>query len=105
MPSDRGHKIRTPIDKGSKIRRFLLPILSPDSVSPARHKNRHIAASSTIPVRNNAKYDPISADDKRQKDEKRHLQLSKDYKIHQLRELVIPIPGALGDGSSNLDDL
>ena len=56
-------------------------------------------------VRKNAKYDPISADDKRQKDEKRRLQLSKDYKIHQLRELVIPIPGALGDGSSDLDDL
>ncbi len=56
-------------------------------------------------VRNKAKNDPISAYDKRQKDEKRRLQRSKDYKIHQLSELVIPISCALGDGSSDLDDL
>ncbi len=56
-------------------------------------------------VRNKAKYDPISVDDKRQKDEKRRLQLSKDYKIHQFSELVIPISCALGDGSSDLHDL
>ncbi len=56
-------------------------------------------------VRNKAKYDPIGAGDKQQEDEKRRSQLSKDYKIHQLRELVIPIFGEIGDCSSDLDDL
>ncbi len=36
VPSDRGHKIRTTIDKGPKVRRLLIPlvIVPPDSVSP-----------------------------------------------------------------------
>ena len=85
VPSDRGQKIRAKIDKGSKVRRTLIPTM-PESVSPARRKNRHIAASRTLAVRNKAKYDPIGAEDKQQEDEKRRSQLSKDYKIHQLRE-------------------
>ncbi len=104
MPSDRGHKIQTKIDKGSKVRRTLLPTM-PDSVSPARSKNRHIAASSTMAVRNKAKYDPIGAGDKQQEDEKRRSQLSKEYKIHQLRYLVIQIFGELGDGSADPGDM
>ena len=47
----------------------------------------------------------ILSGDKQQEDEKRRSQLSKDYKIHQLRELVIPIFGELGDGSADLDDM
>ncbi len=104
MPSDSGHKIRTKIDKGSKVSRTLLPTM-PESVSPARRKNRHIAASSTMANRNKAKYDPIGAGDKQQEDEKQRSQLSKDYKIHQLHELVNPIFCRLEDGSSDLGDL
>ena len=69
MPSYRGHKIRTKIDKGSKVLRTLLPTM-PESISPTRRKNQHIAASSTMAVRNRAKYDPIGAGDKQQEDEK-----------------------------------
>ena len=84
---------------------YLQP-LQPDSVSPARRKNRHIAATRTIvAVRNKAKYDPIGAGDKQQEEEKRRSQLSKDYKIHQLRELAKPIFCELEDGSSDLGDL
>jgi hypothetical protein len=85
VPSDRGHKIRTKIDKGSKVRRTLLATM-PESVSPARRKNRHIAASSTMAVCNKVKYDPIGAGVKQQENEKQCSQLSKDYKIHQFRE-------------------
>ena len=46
----------------------------PESVSPARRKNRHIAASRTFAVRNKAKYDPIDAEDKQQEDETYHNQ-------------------------------
>ena len=70
VPKDRCHKIQAKIDKGSKVRRTLIPTM-PESVSPARRKNRHIAASSTLAVRNKAKYDPIGAEDKQQEDEKR----------------------------------
>jgi hypothetical protein len=56
-------------------------------------------------VRTKTKYDPIDAGDKQQEDEKRRSQLSKDYKIHQLSELVKPISGELEDGSSDLCDL
>ena len=104
VPSDCDHKIQTKIDKGLKVRRILLPTM-PESVSPARRKNRHISASSTTAVHNKAKYDPIGAGDKQQEYEKRRSQLSKEYKMHQLCELVIPIFGALGDYSSNLDDM
>ena len=83
MPSDRGHKIRTKIDKGLKVSHTVLPTML-DSVSPARRKNRHIAASSTMAVRNKAKSDPRGAGDKQQEDEKRQSQLSKEYKMHQL---------------------
>jgi hypothetical protein len=44
VPSDRGQKIRAKIDKSSKVRRTLIPTIS-EAVSPARRKNRHIAAS------------------------------------------------------------
>ncbi len=104
MPSDQGHKIRAKIGKGSMVRRTLLPTM-PESVSPARRKNRHIAASRTMAVRNKAKYDSIVAGDKLQEDEKRRSQLSKDYKIHQLHDLVKPIFCELEDGSSDLGDL
>ncbi len=67
VPSDRGHKIRTKIDKGSKVHSTLLPTM-PESVSPARRKNRHLAASSIMAVHNKAKYDPIGAGDKQQED-------------------------------------
>ena len=77
----------------------------PDSGSPARRKNRHLAASLTMAVRNKAKYDPISAGDKQQEDEQQRSQLNKEYKIHQLSELGIPIFGELGDGSADLDDM
>ena len=43
-PGDRGQKIRAKIDKSSKVRRTLIPTIS-EAVSPARRKNRHIAAS------------------------------------------------------------
>ena len=56
-------------------------------------------------VRTKAKYDPTGTGDKQQEDEKRRSQLSKDYKIHQLRELVKPIFCELEDGSSDLGDL
>ncbi len=56
-------------------------------------------------VSNKAKYDPIGAGDKQQEDEKRRSQLSKDYKINQLRELVNPIFCELEDGWSDLGDL
>ena len=104
MPSDHGHKVQTTIDKGSKVRRTLLPTM-PESVSPARRKNRHIAASRTMAVRNKAKYDPISAEDKRQEAEKRHLQLNKEYRVHQFRRLGIPKFGELGDGPADPDDM
>ena len=104
MPSDCGHKIQTKIDKGSKVRRTLLPTM-PESVSPARRKNQHLAASSIMAVRNKAKYDPISARDKQQEDEKRRSQLSKDYKIHQLRRSGGPIPCESEDGLSDLGDM
>jgi hypothetical protein len=50
-------------------------------------------------VRTKAKYDPISAEDKRQEDEKRRLQLNKEYRVHQLRELGMF--GELGDGTAD----
>ena len=79
----------------------------PEPVSPARSKNQHIAASRTLAVelRNKAKYDPIGAEDKQQEDEKRRSQLSKEYKIHQLRELIGPIPCESEDGLSDLGDM
>ena len=40
VPSDSGHKIRAKIDQVSKVRRKLIPTM-PESVSPARRKNRH----------------------------------------------------------------
>ncbi len=101
MPSDLGHKMRTTIDKGSKVRRTLLPPRQPESVSPARFKIRHIAASRT----NRAKYDPIGAGNKQQDDEKQHLQLNKEYRICQLRELGIPMLCELRDGSADPDDM
>ena len=104
VPSDCGHKIRAKIDKGSKVRRTLIPTM-PESVSPARRKNRHIAASRTLAVRNKAKYDPTCAEDKQQEDEKRRSQLSKDYKIHQLRRSGGPIPCESEDGLSDLGDM
>ena len=104
VPSDRCHKIQAKIDKGSKVRRTLIQTM-PESVSPARCKNQHIAASRTLAVRNKAKYDPIGAEDKQQEVEKRRSQLSKDYKIHQLRELVIPIPREPEEGVSDLGDM
>ncbi len=99
MPSDCGHKIRTTIDKGSKVRRSIIPLMIalPDSVSPARRKNRQIAASSTMAVHNKATYDPISARDKEQEDEKRRLRLNKEYRVHQL-PVGFPMFGELGDG-------
>ncbi len=105
MPSDRAHKIRPKIDKGSKVRRTLLPIIPPDSVNPTRRKNRHIAASSTMAVCTKAKYDPISAEDQRQEDEKRRLRLNKEYRVDQLRGLGIPMSGELGDGTADPDDM
>ncbi len=104
VPSDRGQKVRAKIDKGSKVRRTLIATM-PESISPARRKNRHIAASRTLAVRNKAKYDPICAEDKQQEDEKRRSQLSKDYKTHQLSELVGPIPCETEDGLSDLGDM
>ncbi len=105
VPSDSGHKIRTTSDKGSKVRRTLLAPCQPESVSPARRKNRHIAASITNAVRTKAKYDPISAGDKQQEDEKRRSQLNKEYRIHQLRELGTPMFGEHGDGTANQDNM
>jgi hypothetical protein len=58
-----------------------------------------------LAVRNKAKYDPIGAEDKQQEDEERRSQLSKDYKIHQLRESVGPIPCESEDGLSDLGDM
>jgi hypothetical protein len=85
VPSDRGNKVRTTIYKGSKVQRSLLSVIEPPaSVSPARRKNLHIAASSTMAVRNKAKYDPICARNKLQEDEKRRLRLNKEYRVHQL---------------------
>ncbi len=52
-----------------------------------------------------AKYDPISVEDKRQEDEKRRLQLNKEYRVHQLRGLGIPMFGELGDGHADPDDM
>jgi hypothetical protein len=104
VQSDRGHKIRTKIDKGSKVSRTLLLTIR-ESVSPARRKNRHFAASSIMAVRNKAKYDPISAEDKRQEDEKRRLQLNKEYRVHQLLGLGIPMFGELGDGPADPNDM
>ena len=103
-PSDRGQKIRAKIDKSSKVRRTLIPTIS-EAVSPARRKNRHIAASRTLAVRNKAKYDPTCAEDKQQEDEKRRSQLSKDYKIHQLRRSGGLIPCESEDGLSDLGDM
>ena len=56
-------------------------------------------------VRNKAKYDPISADDKRQKDEKRRLQLTKKYRVHQFSKLGAPRFVELGDGDADPDDM
>ncbi len=56
-------------------------------------------------VRTKAKYDPISAKDKQQEDEKRRLQLNQEYRFHQLRELGIPMFGELGDGPADPDDM
>ena len=56
-------------------------------------------------VRNKAKYDPIRADDKRQKDEKRRLQLTKEYRVHQIRELGAPRFVELGDGDADPNDM
>ena len=103
MPSDCGHKIQTKIDKGSKVRRTSLTTM-PDLVSPARRKNLLIAASRKMAVRNKAKYDRIGAGDKQQEDEKRRSQLNKEYIIHKLRELGIPMFGELGDGSADPDE-
>ncbi len=105
VPSDRGHKIQTTIDKGSKVRRTLLAPRQPESVSPALRKNRHIAASRTNAVRTKAKYDPIGAGDKQQEDEKRRSQVNKEYKIHQLRELGTPMFGEPEDGTADPDDM
>ena len=103
--SDRGHKIRTTIDKGSKVLRSLIPSVMtlPDLVSPAWWQ--HIAASRTMAVRTKAKYDPISAEDKLQEDEMRRLQLNKEYRVHQLRRWGIPMLGELGDGPADPDDM
>ncbi len=56
-------------------------------------------------VSTKAKYDPIRAEDKQQEDEKRRLQLKKEYRVHQLRKLGIPMFGELGDGPANPDDM
>ena len=56
-------------------------------------------------VRNKAKYDPIGAGDKQQEDEKRRSQLSKEYRVHQLRGLGIPMFGELWDGPADPDDM
>ncbi len=56
-------------------------------------------------VRTKAKYDPIGAGDKQQEDEKRRSQLSKEYRVHQLRGLGIPMFGELGDGPADPDDM
>ncbi len=104
VPSDRGNKVRTTVDKGSKVLRLLLSVFEPQaSVSPARRKNLHIAASSTMAVRNKAKYDPISTRNKQQEDEKRRLNLNKEYRVHQLCDLGFPMFGALGHVSGGLE--
>jgi hypothetical protein len=104
VPSDRGTKVRTTIDKGSKVRRSLL-VEPPAPVSPERRKNRHIAASSTMVVRNKTKYDPFSARNRQQEDEEQQLQLNKEYRVHQLCGLGFPIFGKLGDGPGGPVDM
>ncbi len=86
VASDHSHKIQTTIDKGSKVRHSLIPSVMtlPALVSPALLKNLHIAASCTMAVCDRAKYDPLSAQNKQQEDEKRHLLLNLEYRIHQL---------------------
>ncbi len=56
-------------------------------------------------VHTKAKYDPISAEDKRHEDEKQRLQLNKEYRVHQLPVLGIPMLGELGDGPADPDDM
>jgi hypothetical protein len=97
VPSDRVTKAQPSINKGLKVLRSLL-VEPPASVSPARRKNRHIAASRTMAVRTKAKYDPICARNRQQKDEERRLQLNKEYRVHQLRDLGFPMFGELGGG-------
>ncbi len=56
-------------------------------------------------VRTKAKYDPISAEDMLQEDEKRLLQLNKEYRVHQLCRLGIPMFSELRDGPANPNDM
>ncbi len=56
-------------------------------------------------IHTKAKYVLISAGDKQQEDEKRRLQLNQEYRVHQLRELGIPMFGELGDGPADPDDM
>ncbi len=53
----------------------------------------------------NVKYDPISARNKQQEDEKRRLRLNKEYRVHQLLELGFPMLGELGDGPCDPDNM
>ena len=104
-PSDHGIlKARTPINKGLKVRRSL--IVEPSApVSPARRKNRQIAASSTMAVRIKAKYDPIGAKDSQQEKVERHLLLNMEYRVHQLHSLGFPMFGELGGAPDGPGDM
>jgi hypothetical protein len=83
VPSDRGSKVRTTIEKGSKVQRSLL-VEPAAAVSPARRKNL------TMAVHNKAKYDPIGVGNGWREDEERRLLLNKEYRVHQLCELIFP---------------
>jgi hypothetical protein len=56
-------------------------------------------------VSTKAKYDPISAEDKRQEEEKPRLQLNKEYRVHQLSCLGIQMFGELGDSPAYPNDM
>jgi hypothetical protein len=56
-------------------------------------------------VRNKAKYDPVGAEHGRREDEKRRLQLNKESRVHQLRELGFPMFSKLGDGPVGPGDM
>jgi hypothetical protein len=98
------YKARTPIVKGMKLRPSLL-VKPPSSVSPARRKNRHIAASRTKAVLIPAKYNPICAMQSKREVMKRRSQLSLEYKVHQLNSLGIPLSGKLGGAPNGLGDV
>ncbi len=105
VPSDHGIlKARTPINKGFKVRRSL--IVEPSApVSPARRKDRHIAASRTMAVRIKAKYDPIGEKKSQQEEVERRLRLNIEFRVHQLRSLGFPMFGKLGGVPNGLGDM